>query len=134
MAADQTKDEARWKNRYRVRPPRFHGSTIEFGNGQETLRSTCTAAIMGVTDPKIKVDHIEIGNGLNNTYENLTDCNSLLRTSENMQKAIHILRASIKGVSWRKDEQLWVARIQVEGKSVFLHYHQNRRRRRPSLR
>ena len=76
--------------------------------------------IMGVTDPKIKIDHRD-GNGLNNTYENLriaTQSNNM----KNSRKQFDSF-SKFKGVSWRKDELLWVARILVDKKSIFLGYH-----------
>jgi hypothetical protein len=71
-------------------------------------------------DPKVKVDHID-GDGLNNTYENLRVA-SHAQNIQNCKKQFNST-SQFKGVSWRKDEQLWVARIQVNGKSIFLHYH-----------
>lgn len=69
--------------------------------------------IMGVTDPKVLVDHID-GNGLNCRRENLrvTDhtgnaCNASLRSDNT---------SGYKGVGYNKKARKWVATIQKDGK------------------
>ena len=64
--------------------------------------------IMGVTDPKIFVDHKD-GNGLNNQRSNLRICNrnqnGFNRGSDKNTSSKH------KGICWYKITSKWVARI-----------------------
>jgi hypothetical protein len=91
-----------------------------WASGRKKVTEYMHRLIMGVTDPKIDVDHRD-GNGLNNTYDNLRVATHA-QNIQNCKKQV-TSTSRFKGVSWRKDEQLWVARIQVNGKSRFLHYH-----------
>lgn len=73
--------------------------------------------IMGLTDPKIQVDH-KNGNGLDNQRENL-------RTATGRQnqynQGIHRNNTSgFKGVYWQKSARKWRAFIKVRGKQVHL--------------
>ena len=76
--------------------------------------------IMGITDPKVKVDH-EDHDGLNNVISNLRVCghgqnlgNSRLRTDNT---------SGYKGVQWYKPYRKWRSRIQFEGKNIHIGYH-----------
>jgi len=63
------------------------------------------------------LDHID-GDTLNNKIENLRPCTN----SENLMNAklSKLNTSGIKGVSWRKVERLWVARITTGGKGLHL--------------
>jgi hypothetical protein len=64
--------------------------------------------ILGLTDPKIKVDHKD-GNGLNNQRSNLRVCSQ----TENVRNARSHKKSSsgYKGVCWANDKKKWVCRI-----------------------
>ena len=64
-------------------------------------------------------DHIN-GNKLDNRKENLRICSPV----QNARNSVgHIdSRSGFKGVSWYKPYGKWMARIHVEGKSLFLGY------------
>jgi hypothetical protein len=70
--------------------------------------------IMGITDPSIKVDHID-RNPLNNQKHNLR----IATTTENAQNKI------AKGVSFNKRDKLWVATIHINGKRTYISSHKN---------
>lgn len=76
----------------------------------EDKRSTLKMhrVIMGVTDPKLQVDHID-GNSLNNQRSNLRICTSV----ENCRNSKKRTGASsqYKGVSWHKVSEKWIAHI-----------------------
>lgn len=71
--------------------------------------------------PEQQVDHIN-GNGLDNRKENLRICNS----SENQQNSSCARgKSKYKGVTWNKNENLWLVRIMYKGKRLFLGYYKN---------
>ena len=73
--------------------------------------------IMGVTDPKIKVDHRDL-DGLNNRRSNLR----IATNSQNGQNTGLTTRnqSGHKGVCWNKKNSKWVATISVGGRNVYL--------------
>lgn len=73
--------------------------------------------ILGLTDSKIIVDHIN-GQGTDNRRDNLRIC-SRLQNSWNQQINDHNT-SGYKGVSFRKDRGLWQARITVNNKTHSL--------------
>lgn len=73
--------------------------------------------IMGVTDPKIEVDH-EKGNGLDNTRNNLRVCT---KSQNQMNKGSKPNSTSIyKGVSWSTRDRSWIVNAKSNGKSTHL--------------
>lgn len=72
-------------------------------------------AVMNVDDPNVIVDHIN-GDGL--------DCRKAnLRLATPTQNARNVrVRGRYRGVSWDKCRGKWRARIQVDGKTLFLGY------------
>lgn len=75
--------------------------------------------IMGVSDSKIEVDHIN-NNPLDNRRKNLRLC----KHSENMGN--QVIRKNnttgFKGVHWYKSRRRWMAHITIEGKFKNLGY------------
>ena len=75
--------------------------------------------IMGVTNPKDKIDHI---------YHNLKDNRkSELRITTNQQNSFnHVLHANntsgVSGVNWDSEKSLWRARIFINKKGIHLGY------------
>lgn len=75
--------------------------------------------IMGVTDPKISVDHIN-GNTLDNRKCNLRLCNNA-ENSRNKRKRSNIeFTSKYKGVDFKQKENKWRAQISVNRKKINL--------------
>ncbi len=73
--------------------------------------------ILGLTDGKIEVDHID-GNGLNNQRVNLRLSDS--RHNSFNRGANRNNTSGIKGVSWNKEMSKWVAQITIDGRQTYL--------------
>lgn len=67
--------------------------------------------IMGVTDPKIGIDHID-GNGLNNQKSNLRTCNQIQNGLNSRLSAKS--KSGFKGVSQRKLQKSWTVKVTIE--------------------
>lgn len=68
--------------------------------------------ILGVTDPKIQVDH-RFGDGLDNTRENIRLCT---RSQNLMNRGGFVGSSQYKGVTWNKKRKLWLAGITINKK------------------
>lgn len=88
------------------------------GGGQRTIKMH--RLLLGLTDPKIQVDHRD-GDGLNNRRENIRACTA----SENQwNTGAQINNSSgFKGVNWDKQCRKWKAAIWVNGKRKHLGLH-----------
>lgn len=69
--------------------------------------------ILGLTDPKIFCDHIN-HNGLDNRRENLRVVTNQ-QNSMNRRGARRGSSSGIRGVTWHKRANKWVARIKISG-------------------
>lgn len=76
--------------------------------------------ILGITDPKVEVDHRD-HDGLNNRRGNLRAC-SKLQNQHNQQKP-RGKSSKFKGVSWFKHCRRWAAQIMVKGKAINIGYY-----------
>lgn len=76
--------------------------------------------ILGVTNPKELVDHID-GNGLNNQRSNLRKCN-FYQNSAN-RKRHNGSSSQYKGVTWNRFKNRWMASIASNHKQKFLGYY-----------
>jgi AP2 domain len=74
--------------------------------------------LLGVTNPKVRVDHDD-GNGLNNQRYNIRVC-STRQNNMNQKKRSDGMSSKYKGVSWHKRDKKFYAAIKIEGKSKFL--------------
>jgi len=74
--------------------------------------------ILGVTDPKVRVDHDD-GNGLNNQRYNIRIC-STRQNSMNQKKRRDGFSSRYKGVCWHKRDKKFYAAIKINGRSKFL--------------
>ena len=75
--------------------------------------------ILGITNPKIKVDHKD-HNGLNCQRRNLRKANNF---QNGQNQRVHKNSASrLKGVWWSKWHKKWRAYIRLRGKSIMLGY------------
>ncbi len=74
--------------------------------------------IMGVTDPKVQIDHKD-GNSLNNQRENLRVCDNS-QNNRNKEKINMPTTSKYKGVSWDRSRNKWCAKIKFNNKSVYL--------------
>ncbi len=72
--------------------------------------------IMGVTDPKMLVDH-ENGNGLLNLRSNLRTCT---KAQNCYNKRVVFAASGFKGVFMGKGQSKWTAKIQFQGKQYHL--------------
>jgi hypothetical protein len=75
--------------------------------------------ILGVTDPKVHVDHID-HNGLNCQRANLRIATNA-QNHQNMRLSISSA-SGYKGVTWHSYAQRWMAQICIAGKRVCLGY------------
>ena len=88
--------------------------TIERG---KTTTIMMHRAILGVTDPKVYVDHRD-GDGLNNCRINIRRCTP----AENVQnRAINKnSKSGIKGVRWNKQRSKWTSQLCHNKKRYFI--------------
>ena len=73
--------------------------------------------IMGVTDPKIQIDHIN-GDGLDNRKVNLRICTN--QQNHMNRKSNKNCSSKFKGVSWFKRDKKWRSQITVHQKKIYL--------------
>ena len=75
--------------------------------------------ILGITDANLVADHID-GNGLNNTRSNLRQCTK----TQNMHnaKGKSNSKTGLKGVCYHARDNLFNARIRIDGKRKSLGY------------
>lgn len=73
--------------------------------------------ILGLTDPKIKCDHID-HNGLNNQRYNLRPSTNAENTRNRGSKPNS--SSIYKGVTWNKKAKKWIAQININGKNKYL--------------
>ena len=72
---------------------------------------------MGVTDPKIQVDHID-GDGLNCQDENMRLCT---QTENSRNSKIQVNNSSgYNGVNWESNSKKWKAQIAINKKQTHL--------------
>ena len=87
------------------------------GTNKVQIQKKAHRLIMGVTDPKIQVDHIN-GNKLDNRKENLR-----LATPQQNSSNIGIRKnnkSGYKGVCWSKRDKKWIASIYKNNKKQYL--------------
>lgn len=63
------------------------------------------------------LDHIN-GDRVDNRIENLRPCNPFENTQNSLMRKDNT--SGVKGVNWKKQENKWVTRIQVEGNRKYL--------------
>ncbi len=99
-------------NFYAVRKETFTVSGV-----RKRVHISMHRQILGLTDPKIFVDHVD-HNGLNNQRYNLRECTIL----QNNMNRVSVPGSSSKylGVSWFKPNSIWVAKIRVNGRLKHL--------------
>lgn len=99
----------------------FYASrTQHYKDGSRKKMMLIHRLILGLSDPKIFVDHVD-HNGLNNQKSNLRICTNQenqRNTSLNNKKTLNS-SSKYKGVSWYKRDNKWRANICV-GKDVYL--------------
>jgi len=91
--------------------------SIRLPNGRKTIRSL-HREIMGVTDPKVKVDHRN-HDTLNCQRRNLRACSN---SQNGMNRKGHQAnsKSGVRGVNFDKSKNKWRARIKVNGKRICL--------------
>lgn len=77
-------------------------------------------AILGVTDPRVKVDHRN-HNTLDNRRQNLRACTQSQNCANRRGPQLNGT-SGYRGVSWNKREARWTARIGVNGRRINLGY------------
>lgn len=71
--------------------------------------------ILGITDPKVEVDH-RWGNGLDNQRANLRTATRTQNAQNRLKNKGHLY----KGVTWNVKDQKWRAQIRALGKKIYL--------------
>ncbi len=95
------------------RSNQFYAHHGDWNNDTKTLKIIkMHRLIMGVTDPKVHIDHKD-GDGLNNQRYNLRICTS---RQNSRNKACWEHTSKYKGVCWRADSKKWRAYITVNYK------------------
>lgn len=74
--------------------------------------------LLGITDPKIKVDHRD-GNGLNCQRENLRVATNSQNHQAKTTRPAHF-RSRYRGVHWHKQNQKWCASIRKGSERKYL--------------
>lgn len=74
--------------------------------------------LLGLTDPRIKVDHSN-GNSLDNQRENLCACTTS-QNNMNANKRSDGVSSRYKGVSWHRRDKKFYAAIKLNGKAKHL--------------
>lgn len=98
----------------------FYAKTTSRGmNGKKAILNL-HRYLLGVTDPKILVDHIN-GDTLDNRRCNLRPCNASQNT-KNKTRLLKLNTSGYRGVCWSKEKQKWKAYIHVDGKHKHLLY------------
>jgi hypothetical protein len=105
------------KNKWCYRPGR-HTGYAQRRNGKTTLQMH--RFIMGISDPRIWVDHKD-GNGLNNQRSNLRIATASQNNSH-LTKKRKDNSSGFVGVSWNNQKKKWVAQLQISGKGKHLGY------------
>lgn len=90
-----------------------------FGMTREQLKGFHHRAIMGVTDPKILVDHAD-GNGLNNQRSNLRICNRSQNAANHNYTKKEWTTSKHFGVSWMPKAKRWRAYTTKNRKQISL--------------
>jgi AP2 domain/HNH endonuclease len=85
--------------------------------GTETLHRF----ILGITDPKIFVDHIN-RKGLDNRKSNLRVCTRSQNAANGKKRTAWSASSPLRGVTWHKRARKWHAQIGVNGKRRHLGY------------
>lgn len=97
----------------------FYGKRGILYYGENRKRHTLTIKlhrfILGITDPKIEVDHVD-GNGQNNVRSNLRACSHQQNSYNRPPKP----KYRYKGVYPSRNKIKFYAHIQIEGKNVSL--------------
>lgn len=91
-------------------------TNIRLENGKKSIMRM-HRYLLDVSDPKIKVDHINT-DSLCNKKSNLRACTNA-ENCRNRRKSKNS-RSGIKGVSWSKSNKGWVARLMLNGKEVYI--------------
>lgn len=93
-------------------------NTYEAGKKRASL--IMHRVILGVTDPKVQVDHIN-HDGLDNRRSNIRICANG-ENPRNVRKTKSRTSSRYKGITWSKSQNAWTARVQVNGERFFLGY------------
>ncbi|NBW20194.1 MAG: hypothetical protein EBR82_70720 [Caulobacteraceae bacterium] len=80
--------------------------------------------ILGLTDPKIFVDHIN-GNGLDNRRQNLRLCNNQQNQKNQRNRKNQKNRVDFKGVYFDEDIQKYSVSITIEAEKINLGFFSN---------
>lgn len=75
--------------------------------------------VMGITNPKIQIDHIN-GNGLDNRKNNLRICTYSQQKMNQKKLQTRKCSSEYKGVNWHKKSKKWQSRISINNKRKHL--------------
>ena len=112
----------RWGVSFEDKINNYYIKTVYPGEKGQRINAQLHRLILGLTDIKIEVDHID-HNTLNNTKKNLRSC---AHTKNVQNKRIYKNNTrGFKGVHWNERSKKWVSRIQCNGKRIALGYFKN---------
>lgn len=95
----------------------LHGKGYVLGSRGGAEKVLLHRFICGVTDPRVQIDHIH-GDKLDNRKQVLRRCsNSQNHANAGLQKNN---TSGYKGVYWNSRDEVWQARIQVNGQGISL--------------
>lgn len=95
----------------------YYASRLKYTNGKPK-RVYLHRELLGITDPKVQVDH-EDGNGLNCQRENLRVASNSQNHQGKMTRPAHF-KSRFRGVYWHKQNQNWCAQIKTAKKKIHL--------------
>ncbi len=75
--------------------------------------------ILGITDPKVFVDHRN-RKGLDNRKLNLRVCSYSQNATNAKKKGSWKSTSQFRGVSWNKQNKRWHSQIHINGKQIYL--------------
>lgn len=98
---------------------RTDGSLLVYAIRRSPPRMRMHRFILGLSDPKIQIDHRD-RNGLNNQKHNLRIATASQNQYNTTVRSDNI--SGFKGVYWNRERKRWAARIRYERKRIFLGY------------
>lgn len=110
-------NQFKWQANLDKKTSRWYAKRSQRVNGKGTT-IMMHRFILGVTDSKIEVDHLN-HDGLDNQRYNIRECTK----SQNQQNRVPKGKSKYLGVFWSKQWSKWFSSISLNNKKKFLGYH-----------